>query len=617
MIVLDKLPFRAVSVVDFEYCQPDGGLPDPLCVVAKDVISGVKVARWLEKDDPGPVPYDTGPQSLFVAHAASAETLCSLVLDWPLPTYVLDTYASFRCLKNGSDVDRGASLLVAASRYNIPTITSAAKAAGREIAIKGRAHAEGHREELLHYCGTDVDANAKLFVAMLPEILNREQGLPHHLIFGEYMKAVASMDLVGVPIDAVLLGRLQRWWPQIRSRLIGARDAGVTDCYVEGRFNKKRFEALLQSLGQLDTWPRTETGQVSLEDGVFRRRAHGHPLLKSLYELHYTLDKLRTLTLHVGPDRRHRAVGSLGAGAQKRSAGLSPFGTKTGRNAPKGFIFAPAVWVRHLVQPEPGWCVVYSDYEAEEPHVAARVSNDPNLAAAVESGDPYTWHAKKTGLAPPNASKQSHRNVRDSMWKPSLLSQFYGTTSTGLSAKLSMSKDYAEYRLIRPYHELYKTYWDWSRDAMYSAINRGFIRTRFGWTMRITDKTKPRTLLNWPIQATGADILRLAVIGMVRNGIRVCAPVHDAVLTECRIEEVEEHKAAVQRIMRQAARVVIGHEIPVDSKAVRHPDRYTDSRGTDMFNTIMQLLGDIEAEEISSVRADIYRVYGGISFIRI
>lgn len=119
--------------------------------------------------------------------------------------------------------------------------------------------------------------------------------------------------------------------------------------------------------------------------------------------------------------------------------------------------------------------------------------------------------------------------------------------------------------------------------------------TRFGWPLRITPTTKFRSLLNHPIQAAGADIPRLAIIGLVANGIRVCAPIHDAVLTECRIGEVEEHTAEVQRIMRKAAKVGLGQEIPVDCKVTVAPERYTDDRGTEMFNRVMKLL----REEIS------------------
>ena len=72
---------------------------------------------------------------MFVAHGSNAEWLCHIVNDWPAPTYVLDTYAETRASHNGFD-DGKAGLLIAASRYGIPTISSAAKDAGRDIAIK-------------------------------------------------------------------------------------------------------------------------------------------------------------------------------------------------------------------------------------------------------------------------------------------------------------------------------------------------------------------------------------------------------------------------------------------------------------------------------------------------
>jgi hypothetical protein len=52
--------------VDFEFHQPDGNLPDPLCVVARDLVTSARVRRWLEPDAPGPAPYDTGPGAVFI-----------------------------------------------------------------------------------------------------------------------------------------------------------------------------------------------------------------------------------------------------------------------------------------------------------------------------------------------------------------------------------------------------------------------------------------------------------------------------------------------------------------------------------------------------------------------
>jgi hypothetical protein len=164
----------------------------------------------------------------------------------------------------------------------------------------------------------------------------------------------------------------------------------------------------------------------------------------------------------------------------------------------------------------------------------------------------------------------------------------------GIAGRLGVTYDYAQHELVAPHGYLYRTYWRWSHDALYGAVERGLIRTRYGWQMHVTDQATRNTLLNWRIQAAGGDVLRLAIIGLVRKGIRVAAPIHDAVLTVCDEVEVEQHVATVQRIMRKAAKVSIGWEIPVDSRVVHHPDRYADSRGTDMFQTIIGILEEIE-----------------------
>jgi hypothetical protein len=60
----------------------------------------------------------------------------------------------------------------------------------------------------------------------------------------------------------------------------------------------------------------------------------------------------------------------------------------------------------------------------------------------------------------------------------------------------------------------------------------------------------------------------------------VCAPVHDAILVEAPLGEIEEHVAELQACMREASRIVLGGlELGSDAKVVRWPDRYADKRG--------------------------------------
>jgi hypothetical protein len=120
-----------------------------------------------------------------------------------------------------------------------------------------------------------------------------------------------------------------------------------------------------------------------------------------------------------------------------------------------------------------------------------------------------------------------------------------------------------------------------------------------GWRMYVGYGTKPRSVQNHPIQNMGAHILQIAIMGLTERGIQVCAPVHDAVLTECSLSEVDRHIAQVEEVMRIASKVALGMEIPVDTKKIVYPNRYMDNRGQKMFNLATEILSDIRLHDES------------------
>ena len=70
----------------------------------------------------------------------------------------------------------------------------------------------------------------------------------------------------------------------------------------------------------------------------------------------------------------------------------------------------------------------------------------------------------------------------------------------------------------------------------------------FGWQIHTRDELNDRSLRNFPMQANGAEMLRIACILLTEAGIRVCAPVHDALLIEAPLDELDRgrrhHKIA-------------------------------------------------------------------------
>ena len=125
------------------------------------------------------------------------------------------------------------------------------------------------------------------------------------------------------------------------------------------------------------------------------------------------------------------------------------------------------------------------------------------------------------------------------------------------------------------------------------ATLTGRIETVFGWPLHVGAEFNPRSLANFPMQANGAEMLRLACCLATERGIRVCAPVHDALLIEAPLGEIDERVAELQACMREASRVVLGGalELGSDAKVVRWPERYMDERGAVMWETVGRLLG--------------------------
>ncbi len=85
----------------------------------------------------------------------------------------------------------------------------------------------------------------------------------------------------------------------------------------------------------------------------------------------------------------------------------------------------------------------------------------------------------------------------------------------------------------------------------------------------VTDETNDRALRNYPMQANGADMLRLAVIFARELGVAICAPVHDALLIEAPAGEIQAAVTAVRAAMAEASRVVLdGVELRTDVQLV-------------------------------------------------
>jgi DNA polymerase-1 len=208
---------------------------------------------------------------------------------------------------------------------------------------------------------------------------------------------------------------------------------------------------------------------------------------------------------------------------------LSPFRARTGRNQPSStkFIFGPSVWLRGLIKPPEGHGTAYIDWSQQEFGIAAALANDPLMQAAYNSEDCYLAFAKQAGAVPPDATRQSHPMERE-LFKTTALAVQYGMEFKSLALRLNQPPAQAR-DLLRAHRETYRRFWGWSDSAVDYATLTGSLSTAFGWTVHVNGATNHRSLRNYPVQANGAEMLRLACCLATERGVEISAPIHDAI----------------------------------------------------------------------------------------
>jgi hypothetical protein len=349
-------------------------------------------------------------------------------------------------------------------------------------------------------------------------------------------------------------------------------------------FSVQRFELYLAR--HRIPWPRLDSGALALDDDTFREMARAYPAaIGPIREVRHVLSQLRLHALAVGNDGRNRCL-------------LSAFGSRTGRNQPSNsaYIFGPSCWLRSLIQPGPGRALAYVDWAQQELAIAAALSGDQAMQEAYRSGDFYLTFAKMAGAVPPDATKAIDGAIRE-LFKTVALGVLYGLSERGLARRLGVPL--CESRLLLQRHrEAFPHFWTWSDRIEMEAMLRGMLQTVYGWRLIVGPHANPRSLRNFPMQANGAEMMRLACCLATERGITVCAVVHDALLIEADLDEIEDAAAQTQQAMHEASALVLpGFPLRTEAKLVRYPERYQDPRGVQMWETVQRLLDDLDGEE--------------------
>jgi hypothetical protein len=522
-------------------------------------------------------PFDIGPDACFVSYGVAAEGSCFAVLGWGAPYNTVCLYAENLLRLNGQPRRQGdTSLLAAMAHHGLPAMTAAHKEAMRSKIMQQSEWSREEQEEILDYCRQDVIAAEQLLLAM--ERCG-DIDWPRALWRGAFMFGTAIIENEGIPVDDGLYFRLRKHWDAIRLRLIERidRDYGI---YVGGHFNRRLFAAWL--VAHEIPWPRLRSGNLALDQETFKAMTKAYPVLAPLRELMVTLDQMRSTNLTIGADHRNRCWSR-------------PLLSRTGRNQPStsANILGSAAWLRGLITPPSGHALIAIDWVAQEIAIAAGQSRDEKLCAAYASNDIHMATAIATGLAPEGATRETHPAERERI-KPVSLGTAYGISASGVAEAIGVSR--AEGRMILEAHRhAYPKFWQWLQRIVDNAMLQGEMAAPMGWRMAITGEPNPRTLMNWRMQATGAEMMRAAVVKMLRIGLRPCATAHDSVMILSPLDQMKTAAAQAQEIMeRTSLSFTNGLRVRTTVRELLPSQRFLEKRGERMWLLIMKLLTEVE-----------------------
>jgi hypothetical protein len=121
--------------------------------------------------------------------------------------------------------------------------------------------------------------------------------------------------------------------------------------------------------------------------------------------------------------------------------------------------------------------------------------------------------------------------------------------------------------ILQKHQARYPRFWNWRREVVENAMIDRVIRSHHtGWPLYLTMSPNKRTLMNFPMQSGGAEMLRLAAVRLCGAGIVPVMLIHDGILFE---ESDPEKLARAREIMLGAGRDVCeGFEIGVDYSAI-------------------------------------------------
>ncbi len=231
--------------------------------------------------------------------------------------------------------------------------------------------------------------------------------------------------------------------------------------------------------------------------------------------------------------------------------------------------------IRKVFVPKEGFLFVDADYSQIELRVLAHMSGDKRLIEAYhQAEDIHRITASQVFHTPfEEVTALQRRNA-----KAVNFGIVYGISAFGLSEGLSISrKEAVDY--IDQYFETYPGVKAFLDGLVAQAKEKGYVSTLYGRRRPVPELSSSnfmqrsfgeRVAMNSPIQGTAADIMKIAMVGvdrrLRREGLksRLILQIHDELLVETALSELEQVKAILLEEMDGAAALSVPLEVDMN-----------------------------------------------------
>ena len=222
--------------------------------------------------------------------------------------------------------------------------------------------------------------------------------------------------------------------------------------------------------------------------------------------------------------------------------------------------------LRKVFKPADGYLYIDADYSQIELRVLAHVSNDEHMVQAFINGEDIHRQAASKVFNTPidEVTKEQRSNA-----KAVNFGIVYGISDFGLGEQLHISRKKAK-QYIEQYLEQYSGIKQFMDDVVENAKEKGYVETQFKRRRYIPELKSSnymvrqfgqRAAMNTPIQGTAADIMKIAMINVLKElktrnmKSKIVLQVHDEMMIEAELSEVDEVKELIKKCMESACKL--------------------------------------------------------------